>query len=296
MNTRSLRTFLHIAKVESFATAARQLGMTLAAVSMQMKVLEDNLQVALFDRSFRPPRLTAEGRSIIAHVRAIVAAEDELRDHCGPSDQLRGRFRIGFVGTASVRLLPGFLKTAFEQTPEAQFDIETGTSAQLEQRLSSGQLDAAVVSASRDEPAALRYDVLATEPLRFAVPTGRAETSAAELFGVLPFLQFTPDSGVGHQIARHVTGYSSYQEDSAIFLDSVEAIMECVKQAIGFTLLPQPDIERYTDDRARFLPEEPKTPVRALVLATLANAPQRTTRMLLRLFNTDLAGNKKKPG
>lgn len=284
MNTRSLRTFRQIASAGSFAAAARQLNMTLAAVSMQMKVLEEELRISLFDRSFRPPRLTVDGRALLPHAEAVLAAEDALRHHCTPDDLLRGQFRLGFVGTASVRLLPGFLKAASREAADAGFSIETGISAQLERRLINGQIDAAVISASSKRPAALRYATLAEESLQLAVPTECAGDSVEALFRALPFLQFSPHSGVGQQIARHVTRLSAYDAKRAILLDSVEAIMECVKEGIGFTLLPLPDIERYADERVRVRDGGKPTPVRRLVLATLASSPQRTADLLAGLF------------
>ncbi|MHA1164597.1 MAG: helix-turn-helix domain-containing protein, partial [Alphaproteobacteria bacterium] len=59
MNIPQLRTLVAIADHTGFAAAAERLFVTPAAVSQQMRALEDELQVALFDRTTRPPRLNA---------------------------------------------------------------------------------------------------------------------------------------------------------------------------------------------------------------------------------------------
>ena len=62
MQTLPLKTLLKIKQVQSFAMTAEHLNMTLSAVSMQMKTLEQQLGVSLFDRQFRPPQTDSNGR------------------------------------------------------------------------------------------------------------------------------------------------------------------------------------------------------------------------------------------
>ena len=77
MQTRALKNLVKISQVESFLQASDQLNMTLPALSMQMKALETELDVALFDRSVRPPRLTAIGRLVVEKARGIISQENE---------------------------------------------------------------------------------------------------------------------------------------------------------------------------------------------------------------------------
>jgi DNA-binding transcriptional LysR family regulator len=146
MQTRSLKTLTHIAKVGSFAKAAEHLNMTLSALSMQMKSLENELGVTLFDRSVRPPRMTPIGRAIVAEAIPMLACEDKLIEICKPGTALVGKFRLGFVTSAAVRLLPDFIELANENAPQATFDFETGLSKDLQSKVMNGLLDAAVVT------------------------------------------------------------------------------------------------------------------------------------------------------
>lgn len=271
MQTRALKTLLEIDRAGSFAAAAARLNMTLSAVSMQMKTLEGELGVTLFDRAFRPPKLTPMGATICAHAARVMGAEADLMAACRPTDRLSGSFRIGFVATASVRLLPGFLTCAKTHAPDARFDIETGLSEQLENGVLSGRLDAAVLTASQAAPPDLTYHTLREEPLVYVAPATHAHLTPAELFDTLPFFHFLAQSGIGKLIASHVAGPKRRARNS-IFLDNVEAIMECVDHGLGFTLLPEPDIRRHVGDRARIVDSRQPRISRRLVLATATKA------------------------
>ena len=69
MQTRSLRSLIKISQTGSFLRAAEQLHVTLSALSMQMKTLEAELGVGLFDRTVRPPRLTPMGRAVVVRAK-----------------------------------------------------------------------------------------------------------------------------------------------------------------------------------------------------------------------------------
>jgi DNA-binding transcriptional LysR family regulator len=280
MQTRALRTLALISQVGSFATAAGRLNMTLSAVSMQMKMLERDLDADLFDRSFRPPRLTPLGRTVAAKAAAMVEQEEELQAICRPGGDLRGRFRIGFVATASVRLLPRFLLRSREAAPAAAFDIETGLSEHLEQRLLGGRLDVAVVTASADPDPALDYLRLRREELVFAAPAGSGPLEPGRLAASMPFLQFMPGTGIGKLIASHIAEQLPEPPGRTIVLDSIEAIVECVKAGVGFTLLPRPDVERYADDRIHSRSTGRQPLARELVLATQKGSPSYRLRQL----------------
>ncbi len=281
MQTRSLRTLAKIAQIGSFAATAERLNMTLSAVSMQMKTLERDLDVALFDRSFRPPKLTPQGRAIADRAERLLHAEDELLQLCSPGNQLVGHFRIGFIATASVRLLPDFLKQTGIRAPRARFDLETGLSEALEEKVLAGQLDAAIVTASGKPDPQLDYLTLRTEALAYALPAAAREKSLADIVEDMPFLHFAPGTGIGKLIAAYMSRPGGLRPGNTIVLDGVEAIVECVKSGLGLTLLPVPDIERYADDRVALRKPEGPEPTRQVVLATLSGSAAHGRRSLL---------------
>ncbi|WP_299546685.1 LysR family transcriptional regulator [uncultured Tateyamaria sp.] len=268
MQTRALRSLVKISAVGSFATAADQLNMTLSALSMQIKSLEGELDVNLFDRSVRPPRLTPIGRSIVHEAKALLQREDSLVELCRPSDALVGHFRLGFITTAAVRLLPPFLESAKQSAPHAMFEFETGLSSTLQNKVLTGQLDAAVVTDADGLPGALSATVIGKEPFVFAAHQKLMTDGMSGLLADQTFFHFMPNTGIGKLIAYEMAKHKRRDTAKTVVLDNLEAIMECVTSGIGFTLLPEPDVDRYrTGPVQKVLLPRPLR--RTLVLATL---------------------------
>src|ERR1700679_2000457 len=96
MSIRDIRTFLAIAESGSFAAASRAVRRTQSAVTVQMRALEAEFGVVLFDRTRRPPALSPGGRAFLP--RAIEAVEAYDRLHQVSSDAVvEGHLRLGVV-------------------------------------------------------------------------------------------------------------------------------------------------------------------------------------------------------
>ena len=244
MTLQTYKTLVAIAELGSFTRVAELLNMTLSTVSMQMKALERGLDVQIFDRTVRPPRLTPLGRDIAEKSRSVVAAQDALIALTRTEATLRGTYRIGFIATASVRLLPGFLSRAKLKAPDARFDVETGLSETLQGKVANGQLDAAVVTLSDTGRSSLTFSVIRSEELVYALPEDFNGKPIDTCMAALPFILFMPHSGIGKLVSNHLATLE-HPPRITMILDSVEAIMECVNAGIGFTALPRPDVERY---------------------------------------------------
>lgn len=247
MQTRALRNLLKISKVGSFIKAAEQLNMTLSALSMQMKSLEAELGVQLFDRTVRPPRLTPVGLGVVDKAREVVAREDALLDLCVQDDDLVGKFRIGLVTSAAARLLPDFLQNTQLTMKHATFTFETGLSKTLQEKVQTGNLDAAVVTGTAGDLSGLNQIELRREPFVFVAHAGIAGDGLDSLITGRTFFHFMPQTGIGQLIADAMKHIDHPRSAQTVVLDNLEAIMGCVKTGLGFTLLPASDVRRYAD-------------------------------------------------
>ncbi len=249
MNLRGLRTLVEIDRVGAFATAADQLGLTLSAVSAQMKTLEQELGVALFDRAHRPPAMTPAARAAAAHARRIIAEVDAIRAIGAEGGGLAGVFRIGFVPTASVRLMPDFLARAAARHPRARFLVESGLSSDMLAKLAAARLDAAVITETPETPPDIAVTTLCTEGFALAAPARAEGWDLATCAERLPFIRFTPSSGIGVLTEAHLRPVLAAVRETLV-LDSVEAVMGCVNAGVGFAVLPEPDARRYASGAA----------------------------------------------
>ncbi|MEM9783416.1 MAG: LysR family transcriptional regulator [Pseudomonadota bacterium] len=267
MRTAFLESLLAVHRFGSFSTAAQSRNMTLSALSMQMKALEEDLGVALFDRTFRPPKLTPIGETIAAEAREVVRAEARLRSHCASDEALTGHFHIGFVNSVAARALSAFLKHAVAAAPSARFSFETGLSEVLCEAVRTGRLDAAVVTEIAEATAGLASHPLFEEEMVLIVPRDFAGHEHSALGAQLPFFHFMPQSGIGRLIARFLDRLKAAPRQT-IYLDNIEAITNCVGNGLGYSILPKGEVERYGAARVEAFSCAPQPFFRTISLVT----------------------------
>ncbi|SHF20962.1 DNA-binding transcriptional regulator, LysR family [Litoreibacter ascidiaceicola] len=266
MQTRALETLVRILQVQSFSEAAQLQNMTLSALSMQMKALEAELDAELFDRSFRPPRLTPLGRKVAEQAKGVISAVDALHDLSSAGAGLSGAFKLGFIQSASARILPKFVTLAGEREPRATFRYSSNLSEVLTEQVVQGQLDAAIVTRVEGAAQCLHADLIASEPMGLAVPMGQSHMRVEHLPQHMPFIHFRPSTGIGKLIAASLG--AGVSPKNTLVLDSIEACMECVKEGVGYTVLPLPDIRRYEDARVHVVENALEGLTRDLVMLT----------------------------
>ena len=146
-----LKSLIAIVDEGSIANASKKVFVTPSALSLQMKRLEDLLQVSLFDREKRRLRLTPAGEFLLAHAREIVALNDaaikKLR-----GDELIGPARVGIVQDLADALLAGVLKRFARLNDQVELRIKVARSDELLKLYELGELDIALCLSPRNEP------------------------------------------------------------------------------------------------------------------------------------------------
>ncbi|MEZ5910340.1 MAG: LysR family transcriptional regulator [Hyphomicrobiaceae bacterium] len=248
INLQSLKALVEVERVSSFSLAAERLGLTLSAISVQMKTLERALGLPLFDRTSRPPAMTPEARRVAAHARTILAELEAMQALGAGADRLTGSYRIGFIPTAVVRLMPQFLTAAATEHPGAAFEVESGLTTDLLPRIRRGELDAALVTEPASEEPGLHFTPLYTERFALAVPARARRWNLARCAGELVQIQLVrPASAIDALVTRRFTELG-IRCATTQRLSSVEAAMECINAGIAFAVLPEPDARRYARD------------------------------------------------
>ncbi len=236
MNLHHLETLVAAAETGSFTGAAERVGVTQSAVSMQMKALEDDLGVALFDRSRRPLGLSEAGLALLPQVRELLRLADELAIRAAGT-ALVGRLRLGVIPTAATALVPQALARLTARAPELQIRIESGLSGELSRRVAQGALDAALITLPRRLGRDLRAREVRREPLVVVAPAGSAPGTDAALLRDRPFIRFNRRAGVGRLIDAELRR-RRIQVREVMELDSVEAILAMVGHGLGVAVAP----------------------------------------------------------
>lgn len=139
-----LRTFLVVAETQHFTRAAERLNCVQSAVSMQIRRLEESLQVRLLERSKRQVRLTAEGEILLQFARRIMRLKEQALAEIG-HQSVSGRVRVGASDT-SMCYLPRVLKRFGDKYPKIDVELHCSRSWEALDALDAGKVDLAFVT------------------------------------------------------------------------------------------------------------------------------------------------------
>ena len=148
MEIRQLKAFLAIAEAKTFTAGARRVNVTQAAISMQIRQLEDEVGLQLFTRTPRRVILTEAGEYLLERARKILREHDSaLAEIAEVAGAEYGRLRIGSAsGTFAMHQLPTIMQKLKETFPNSDLSVASGTSQKLVDRMMHGEIDIAFIS------------------------------------------------------------------------------------------------------------------------------------------------------
>ncbi|MEY2800903.1 MAG: hypothetical protein RL513_487, partial [Pseudomonadota bacterium] len=200
---RTLQTFLAVARLGSFAAAGQEVGLTSAAVGLQIRALERELGVALFDRSARAAILNTEGRQRIPAIKELVERWGQLQRR-PQQGELSGTVVMGALVSALMGAFADALWKLKRQHPALEVTLFAGQSADFMSRVERGELDAAVVTQSPTRlTGSLVWTPLYREPLVLIVPTRPhfpLPDTPLQMLTQCPFMRFDRRTWTGHLV------------------------------------------------------------------------------------------------
>jgi DNA-binding transcriptional LysR family regulator len=169
----TLRTLVTAQDLGGFSQAADRLGRTPAAISLQMKRLQEELGMPLFRKSGRGLALTEAGEIALGYARRILTLNDELLDTMHGAS-LAGLVRIGCPQDFAT-ILPGVLSQFIALYPRMQIELRIEGNAALADAIEKSQLDVALVIGHEDRPTAKKIgeiDLFWIASKNFTIPSG----------------------------------------------------------------------------------------------------------------------------
>jgi len=233
---RFMRTFVEIARLGSFSEAAESVGLTQAAVSLQMRSLEEEFGRTLFDRSGRLALLNAAGQELLPEIKALLEHYDRLRLPRPPVGQFVGQVTIGAI-VSSMSILAKIVSQLKEEHKELGIRLVSGKSSELTHKVLRGELDGAfVVGTGRRHPGT-RWTMLYQEPLSIMTHTSVRTHNPTDILTQHPFLRFDRSQHTGRQIDR-VLQQMGIVPDDFLELNTIEQLLGLVRGGVGVTILP----------------------------------------------------------
>ncbi|MDA1018531.1 MAG: selenium metabolism-associated LysR family transcriptional regulator [Planctomycetota bacterium] len=246
METRHLRTFVAAAEASGFTEAAKQLGVTQAAVSQQMAALEKQLGVRLFERAHRAVQLTDDGRRLLEHARRILELiEAAVRELSGSGDtQQATRLHIASSTIPAEYFLPSLLHELRIRVPNIQTRVSISDSCEATSAVESGDADAALVGELPLDDRLTSQCIGHDELLLVVAPShrwaGRSSVALKQLRGE-SFIVRESGSGTRRCLERSLADVGISLDELTVELEvnSNEAIRAAVQQGNGVAFLSE---------------------------------------------------------
>ncbi|WP_298261384.1 LysR family transcriptional regulator [uncultured Litoreibacter sp.] len=157
----SLRSFIAVADSGGVTKAAGYLHLTQSAVSMQLKRLEETLDVSLLDRSNRSVSLTAEGEQLLSYARRMLALNDEAYTRL-TAKEFEGEITLGVPHDIIYPYIPPILRAFAADFPRVQIRLVSAPTTRLRDMFGRGECD---VILTTEEQAGPGGEALVTLPL-----------------------------------------------------------------------------------------------------------------------------------
>jgi DNA-binding transcriptional LysR family regulator len=268
-----LRTLIAVHDHKTFSAAADAVCITHAAVSQQMRALEDQWNMQLFDRSRRTPQLTPTGRALVARARDVVRAYDQMVPAVLGDTGEQGEISLGALPTTLAALVPATLSLLKAAYPQVHVRLHPGLSNRLVADVERGALDVALITRPQTLRPALAFKEVADEPVQLLAAR---EVDCDDPFRLLrerPFIRFNRAAVVGHMIETWLQT-KGMKVNESMELDGMEAIASMVYANLGVSLVPKSCVPPANPLPLKRLPLGPDAPVRKLGFVYFADTPR----------------------
>lgn len=285
MDIKTLYTLLTIADRGSFAEAGASLGLSLSAVSTQMRALEEELNTTLFDRSRRPPVLTDAGLTFTQRARELIAHWESMSEAL-KKDAAGGLLKLGSVHTCVSGVLPLALKHM--QGIEQRLDIHltTGLTHELEKAVFHRQLDAAIMTQPETVHEDLDFHPFVEESLVVITHHTTKPGSDKAILENTPYVRFNRAARVGYQIQQEMTR-RKIAVRSVMEIDTLEGVIAMVANGLGCSVVPARQVENEFPPTIRITPFGKPPLTRTLGVLVPRNSPRlHLSQMLLEALRT----------
>ncbi|MCP4598796.1 hydrogen peroxide-inducible genes activator [Neptuniibacter sp.] len=245
MTLTELRYIVTLAREQHFGHAAEKCFVSQPTLSIAVKKLEEELGVALFERSKNAVRVTPVGEKVVQQAQRVLEQADTIKDlaHEG-KDQLKSPLRVGAIFTIGPYIFPHLVSEVQRLAPEMPLYIEENFTESLRVKIRNGELDAVILALPFHEPDILTRP-LYDEAFEMLLPKGHAWTSKKEING-----EELPDTqllllGEGHCFRDQVLeswptlNQALHDQQSITEGSSLETIRMMVGSGLGCSVLPQ---------------------------------------------------------
>jgi LysR family transcriptional activator of glutamate synthase operon len=243
MELRQLHYFVSVARKQHVTQAAEELHVAQSAVSRQIHLLEEELDLSLFVQKGRNLQLTPVGKLFLAKIEMILSdLERVVQEAHEFLDPNKGEIRIGFPHSLGINLLPTVVACFRKDYPNVKFRLKQGTFNSLIRDVINGEIDLSFISPFPENHALVSGELLLTEEL-FAILPAQHELAGAKSLHLAqlkeePFVMFSEDYSL-RAIVLEACKKAGFVPKFGFEGDETDTIRGLVAAGLGVSLLPE---------------------------------------------------------
>lgn len=275
LDTTLLKTFLRVAGTGSFTQAADSMGRTQAAISLQIKRLEEITGKSLLERTNKKVILTAAGETMVAYARRMLTISQELKNRFEESD-LEGEVYLGTPEDFATAYLPQVLAGFARSHPHTQLNVKCDLTLHLHEGFDRGEYD--IVLLKREADTTTEGVMIWHKPLVWV-----AGDTSPEAAAVVP-LVLAPQPCVYRKRAFESLDKVHRQWRVVYTSPSLAGTIAAVKAGLGVTVLPKNMVPHGLTvlDSNSGLPELPHAEITLLLRENMSKAAAILAKHIIR--------------
>jgi DNA-binding transcriptional LysR family regulator len=239
MEIYQLRSFAAVAEVGHLTRAAERLHISQPALSSQIKALEDELGLALFERTPVGMALTSAGRRLLTQAQSVLSAAQALRHEAGAlRGEIAGTVRLGTLADPEFIRLGELLSLTTQKHPLIRIELQHEISGAAFQAVSAGELDGSFYYGETTHPSINRL-ALREIAYRIAAPTAWSEkiaTAGWKEVAALPWI-IPPAISTHTQMATALFRKHGVQPEKFVEADHEAVVSSLVMSGLGLALI-----------------------------------------------------------
>ena len=241
MNTKSLVTFKTILEVGSFQKAADKLGYTQSTVTFQIKQLEEELALKLFEKIGRRMELTQAGKDIMPYIDMILQGAEQISNYGKSLSEISGSLKLAIPDSILIYNMQPFMQAFTHEAPNVQLIVNSIQSGEINPSIADGTADIGINCEKDSYPDSVVHKKLG----KYKAVLVASPFANNNLLDLITPHQRKPIS----LICNEPDGYyqldmDKYLSEKDILLNppmkvqSIEAVKRCVMNNLGIAVVP----------------------------------------------------------
>lgn len=246
MDLKQLNSFLTICELQSFTQAADALGYAQSTITTQIKMLEGELEVKLFERIGKSITLTNEGKKLLPYAKQMLKLSSEIKDNVSNNTVPKGVLTIGAAESLCVLRLPEILKEYRRLYPKVEVSIKFGNCSEFRHYLRDNVIDVAFSLGTKIKAEDFITEIVFDEPMLLLTAPGNhiIDKKIIHPKDIENEPLILTELGCSYRaVFENILRSSNIKPNVVLESGSVQAIKQFTMSGLGITLLPKAAVE-----------------------------------------------------